>query len=269
MNYYNFFPFLLCLNTVFAQSPDSMKHLGSPFTLTEIIPISDLADHPEEYYNKYVKIEGIIASACTQEGCFIEVVEKDGGGEGILVNFPDLVCTFPTHCAGHTVIVEGMFYQKIYPASRVSHWQGHSFRKGKHVPEFSLIKRITAKAVEIGEKGVSIPKLVDIPVASVDKINMNVMEFEADGLGTGKKVLMPREITDKHSTGKNREIIFCLEGKITVVKGDQPEVTIDAGDMAYIPPETEHTIINKTEKPAVYIFVYSRQPENEKTTHDH
>jgi quercetin dioxygenase-like cupin family protein len=269
MNYYSLFLLIMFFSKMSAQSVDSVIHLGGPFTLTEITPIRDLTGNPGKYYNRNVKIEGVIASACMQEGCFIEVVEKDGSGEGILVNFPDLVYTFPTHCAGRTVIVEGMFYQKIYPASRVLHWQGHSYRKGKHVPEFSLIKRITAKAVDIKGEKASIPKPADIPDASIDRINLNTMEFEADGLGTGKKILLPGEMTDEHSTGKNREMILCLEGTLSIVKGNLSPYTISAGEMAYIPPETKHTIINKTESPAVYIFVYSRQPENEKTTHDH
>ena len=62
-------------------------------------------EFPEKYFNKDVKIQGIISSVCNEEGCFIEVVPEDGKGEGIMVNFPDLTTSFPTDCAGFEVIV--------------------------------------------------------------------------------------------------------------------------------------------------------------------
>ncbi|MBI4811062.1 MAG: DUF4920 domain-containing protein [Ignavibacteriales bacterium] len=176
------------------------KHIGKEFSLKETTPINELIDHPEKYYNKDVMIEGIIASACTNEGCFIEVVSKDGKGEGVLVNFPELIHKFPTDCVGYEVVVEGMFYQKIYPHSRVSHWQGHSFRKGIKIPEFSLIKRIHAKAVSLGEKKLTVPKPGEIVPTSVSRIDLDKMEFETDGFGGGKKLLAPGDSVDEHST---------------------------------------------------------------------
>jgi len=252
-----------------AQTVTHEKHLGGLFSRTEITPIGKLTTHPGKYFNKDVKVEGIIASACTDDGCFIEIVAEEGGGEGILVNFRDLAYIFPTDCAGHTVVVEGMFYQKIYPPTRVLHWQEHSFRKEKHVPEFSLIKRITAKAVDIGQTMVAIPKPTDILDAPVDRIDLNTMEFEAEGFGTGKKTLKPSEITSEHSTGNHRELIFCLQGAITVRKSDKPPVTLMAGEMTYIPPATKHEIKNLADTPATYIFVFSQQPETQtKKPHD-
>jgi quercetin dioxygenase-like cupin family protein len=258
---------ILALGTVVANAHE--KHLGREFTLKEITPITELTEHPEHYFNCDVKIEGIIASACTNEGCFIEVISKDGKGEGVVINFPELAETFPTDCAGHKVIVEGMFYQKIYPSSRVLHWQGHSFRKGMHVPEFSLIRRIIAKAVTIGTETAALPEPGKIHEASVDHVDLNTMEFEAEGFGTGKKLLKPGEITEEHSTGNSREILFCLEGTLTVLKSGSEPVNLTAGEMSYIPPSTKHEIKNLSDKPAVYIFVFARKIEAEKKEHEH
>jgi hypothetical protein len=149
---------ILLIEMTFTPVDAQWKHIGRDLKIEETTHITELTEHPEKYFNRDVKIEGIIASACTNEGCFIEVVSKDGTGEGIVVNFPELVHKFPTDCAGYEVVVEGMFYQKIYPESRVLHWQGHSFRKGIKVPEFSLIKCIHAKGVSIGEVKATAPK---------------------------------------------------------------------------------------------------------------
>ena len=66
-------------------------HLGAAFRLKQATPIAELERDPSRYFNRDVRIEGVIASACTQEGCFIEVVPEDGDGEGetLLVQLVD------------------------------------------------------------------------------------------------------------------------------------------------------------------------------------
>jgi len=264
-----FMSLLLALLTTAAPHPAEPLHLGAAFTLRETTPIAELSRHPETYFNRDVRIEGVIASACTQEGCFIEVVPEDGGGEGILVNFPDST-RFPVDCAGRRAVVEGMFYQKIYPASRVAHWQGHSFRQGKPMGEFSLIKRLTAKAAELGARQ-TVPTPGDIVPVATDRIDLAATEFEADGFGTGKKVLQPGGITERHSTGKVRELIFCLEGTVALQLGSAAPIALKAGEMAYIPPATEHELRNPGPGPATYLFVFSRalDPQPEEKPHAH
>jgi len=237
--------------------------------MKEITTISELILHPGKYYNRDVKIEGIIASLCTEEGCFIEVVSKDGTGEGIVVNFPELIHTFPTSCAGCEVVVEGMFYQKIYPKSRVLHWQGHSFRKGKTVPEYSLIKRMNAKAVDIIERKGDVPKPGEINSASVDRVDLSKMEYETDGFGCGKKNLAPGDSMEQHSSGNYREIIYCMEGELTVIKQGVQPITLKPGEMTYIPSDTKHAVKNQSDKPTEYFFVFARKIETEEKKHDH
>jgi quercetin dioxygenase-like cupin family protein len=244
-------------------------HLGEPFRLDAVTPISELAAHPETYFNHQVRIEGVIASACTQEGCFIEVVAEGGSGEGVLVNFPDLKHHFPSACAGSRAIVEGLFYRKIYPASRVSHWQGHSFRKGKPVPDFSIIPRLSARAASIAQESGPVPPPGDIHAAPTDQIDLGAMEFEAEGFGSGRKVLEPGEVVDAHNSGGSREIIYCLEGALTVRREGHPTVVLRAGQMTYVPPETEHELRNAADRPASYLFVFAKECVSEPTTHEH
>ena len=127
-------------------------HLGEPFTIDSETPIQRLVEHSEQYHNKDVRISGIVASVCNEEGCFIEVVPKNGEGEGVMVNFPGLKTTFPLDCGGREAVVEGRFYQKIYPSARMSHWQHHSYRKGTKIPRFALIQRMAARAVKQGQR---------------------------------------------------------------------------------------------------------------------
>lgn len=258
---------LLLLAITPAGAGSQGRHLGPPFALTEATPITDLTRHPERYFNRTVRIEGVVASCCTQEGCFIEVA-PEGGGEGIVVNFPDLVYLFPTDCIGQRAVVEGMFYQKVYPAARVLHWQGHSFRPGKPVPEYSWIPRLSATAASLDETKGPVPLAADIVPARTDRIDLATMEFEAEGFGTGRKVLAAGDSTETHGTGNTREIVLCLEGELTVIGAGPEPVTLAPGEMSFIPPGTKHAIRNDAAHPAVYVFVYSRRIEPEKP-HEH
>ena len=259
---------LLAMLLTTTPAPDaSPLHLGAAFRLKQATPIAALERDPSRYFNRDVRIEGVIASACTQEGCFIEVVPEDGDGEGIVVSFGDTT-KFPTDCIGSRVVVEGMYYRKIYPAARVAHWQGHSFRRGKPVPEFSRIERLTAKAAEIGARGTT-PPPGDIVPAATDRVDLATTEFETEGFGTGRKRLAPGEATERHSTGKARELIFCLEGTVTLKLGAAAPVTLRAGEMSYVPPDTEHELRNPGPGPTTYLFVFSRASEPQPAQEPH
>lgn len=250
-----------------ATAAPTTTHLGSAFALSSVTPIVELTGHPERHFNRTVRIEGVIASCCTQEGCFIEVV-PEGGGEGILVNFPDVAEHFPTDCIGRHAVVEGLFYRKIYPASRVQHWQGHSFRRGRVVPDYSVIPRLTATAATISGPAGAAPRDVEFVRARTDRVDLATMEFETDGFGAGRKQLAPGDSTETHGTGNSREIVLCLEGSITVRGVGPAPVVLGPGEMSFIPPGTLHALRNESDRPAVYVFVFARQIEEEKA-HQH
>jgi quercetin dioxygenase-like cupin family protein len=253
--------------TATARSDTPGKHLGSEFKLATPTPITELTAHPEKYFNQQVRIEGVIASACTNEGCFLEVV-PEGGGEGIVVNFPELTQLFPTQCAGAHAIVEGLFYQKVYPAARLLHWQGHSFHAGQPMPDFALIRRIAATAAFVTDERTVPPAPGEIVRAQTDRLDLARVEFEAEGFGAGRKWLQPGDSTESHSTGNNREIVICMEGQLTVLKPGASPVVLLPGEMTYLAPQTRHGLKNLSGRPAAYVFVFSRKLEPEKP-HEH
>jgi quercetin dioxygenase-like cupin family protein len=114
-----------------------------------------------------------------------------------------------------------------------------------------------------------IPKPTEIIPASVNRIDLNTMEFETDGFGAGKKVLAPGNSMEEHSSGNYREIVFCLEGVLTVIKQGVEPVTLNSGAMTYIPSDTKHEIKNQSDKPAAYLFVFTRKIETEEKKHEH
>ena len=116
-----------------STADDGWLHLGEPLEIDRTTPIGEILENPSTIHDREGRIEGRVASVCNEEGCFIEVVPVDGG-EGIVANFPGLTQTFPLDCAGLEAVVEGRFYQKIYPHARVDHWQHHTFRPGVEIP---------------------------------------------------------------------------------------------------------------------------------------
>lgn len=244
--------------------------LGGEFTIGEQTPIRKLLEDPGQYHNRKVKISGIIASVCNEEGCFVEVVPKDGSGDGIVANFQGLTYAFPLDCAGREAIIEGLFFQKIYPAARVSHWQHHSYRRGRKVPEYALIMRMASEAAKIGGSRAEIPAPAEIKSALPRRIDLDLVEFEDEGFGIAKKQIGPGAAVQQHAMGKARKMIVCLEGSVTVHTQGSGPVKLSAGEMAFIPPATAHEIRNEGEEDAGYISVYARTIEIEKEEmHDH
>ncbi len=232
-------------------------HLGSPFAIARATPIADLEAHPERWFNRDVRIEGIVASVCLRDGCVMEVVPAGGSrGESVLAGFADTT-RFPTDCRGARVVLEGMFYRKVYPASRVVAWQEHSFRPGEPVPPFTRLLRMTVRAAEVGPRGVPVPPGRALEPAPTDRVDLLASEFEDDACGTGRKRLGPGEATPAHNSSYARELVFCLEGAITIRCGDAPPVVLGPSQMGYVPPNTWHEIRNEGRRPATYLFVFA------------
>ena len=244
--------------------------LGKPMVLDEVTPIEALLDEPAAYHGRTVRISGRIASVCTQEGCFIEVVPVGGRGDGVVVNFPGLAHTFPVDCAGLEAEVEGRFYQKVYPRARVAHWQHHSFRAGEEVPEYSLAFRMDVSGARIGGDRAAVPPPATIREASADTIDLAIMEFEAESLGIGRRTSRPGEVVPRPSTGGNRWIVVCLDGSLVVHREDRPAVFLDAWEMTYIPAGVVYEIRNESGRDASFVLVFAQEVEGENHgPHDH
>jgi mannose-6-phosphate isomerase-like protein (cupin superfamily) len=252
---------LLLAFTAVAAADEEWLHLGEPLTAADTTPIEEIANDPEAFHDRMVRIEGRIASVCTQEGCFIEVVPV-GGGEGIVVNFPGLAHTFPTDCAGLEAVVEGRFYRKIYPRARVSHWQQHSFRPGQVVPEYSLALRMDARGAEVGGARAPIPPPAPVPPADPARLDLMQLDFEAEGFGIGRQVVPPGGVVLRPSTGGNRWLVVCRDGTLSVHREDRdPPVVLAAGEVSFLPAGVMFEVRNESGRDASLDLIYSRRIE--------
>lgn len=73
------------------------------------------------------------------------------------------------------------------------------------------------------------------------------------GMKSGRVYLQPGQDCGVHSTENKEEQLVFLQGSGTaVIAGEKFDV--GAGKICYIPPQTEHNIVNTSTEPLVYIF---------------
>jgi len=74
------------------------------------------------------------------------------------------------------------------------------------------------------------------------------------GMKVGLTVLRPGQAVGRHSTGQNEEVLVFLRGQGRLV-ADGGEHEVGEGMVAYIPPRTEHNVLNTGEGLLCYIYV--------------
>ena len=73
------------------------------------------------------------------------------------------------------------------------------------------------------------------------------------GMKSGRVWLAPGGECGVHSTHGNEEQLVFLAGEGTAdIAGEK--LSVGVGKICYIPPHTEHNIVNTGEKPMVYIY---------------
>ncbi len=238
---------------------EAWLRLGEPLQDLDATPIQAILDDPDSFHDRHLRIEGRIASVCTHEGCFVEVVPTDGGGEGIVVNFPGLAHTFPLDCAGRGIVIEGRFYQKVFPHARVDHWQHHSFRPGVAVPDYSLALRMDVLGAEIGGSRTAPPAPAKIRTASPEKTDLEMMGFETGGFGIDRRRIAPGEVIPRPSTGGNRWMVIGRTGRVVVRARDREPVIVRAGEMSFLPAGVVFEIHNPADSEASFDLIYSQK----------
>lgn len=73
------------------------------------------------------------------------------------------------------------------------------------------------------------------------------------GMRSGRVVLKSGEHMHRHSTNDNEELLVILQGKGRVLIGAET-ITVQGGQVLYIPPRTEHEIHNDDAAELRYIY---------------
>ncbi len=74
------------------------------------------------------------------------------------------------------------------------------------------------------------------------------------GMRSGRVRLAPGKSIGRHNTQGNEELLVFLAGRGTAVIGEKAHLEVGVGQVAYIPPQTAHDIVNTGVEPLVYVF---------------
>jgi hypothetical protein len=84
--------------------------LGAGVTLTEATPITALAERPQEFVGKTVRIDGVATAVCQEMGCWMAVApEGSPTGPTVRLKVEDGVIVFPVSAKGKSVSAQGTF----------------------------------------------------------------------------------------------------------------------------------------------------------------
>ena len=74
------------------------------------------------------------------------------------------------------------------------------------------------------------------------------------GMRSGRVRLAPGKSIGLHNTKGNEELLVFLAGRGTAVLGEGTRLQVGVGQVAYIPPQTAHDILNTGTEPLIYVF---------------
>ncbi|PIQ28301.1 DUF4920 domain-containing protein [bacterium (Candidatus Blackallbacteria) CG17_big_fil_post_rev_8_21_14_2_50_48_46] len=112
------FGLLMAATLVLSQAAQAEQVLGKRPALKEVIKISTLLDHPENYLGKTIKIEGIAMDVCPTRGCWMKI-KSDRKKESLLIKVDDGEMVFPMSARGKNMVIEGKLIKKMMPLKEV------------------------------------------------------------------------------------------------------------------------------------------------------
>jgi mannose-6-phosphate isomerase-like protein (cupin superfamily) len=74
------------------------------------------------------------------------------------------------------------------------------------------------------------------------------------GMRSGRVRLAPGKSIGRHNTHANEELLVFLSGSGVAQIGEDTRLQVGEGQVAYIPPNTAHDIVNTGTEPLRYVF---------------
>ena len=116
---------LIFINLAFAIDVESKTNtLGKTITLTEITPISQILDNPQEFLGDTVLVSGTVIDVCKKRGCWMEIA-SDSAFQSIKVKVKDGEIVFPLSAKESTALVEGVVEQLVFTKKEVIKMEKH------------------------------------------------------------------------------------------------------------------------------------------------
>lgn len=116
---------LIFANLSFAVDGETKTNtLGKTITFTEITPISQILENPQEFFGDTVLVSGTVIDVCKKRGCWMEIA-SDSAFQSIKVKVEDGEIVFPLSAKGSTALVEGVVEQLVFTKDEVITMEKH------------------------------------------------------------------------------------------------------------------------------------------------
>ncbi len=116
---------LIFVNLSFAIDDETKTNtLGKPITLTELTPISQILDNPQELLGDTVLVSGTVIDVCKKRGCWMKIA-SDSAFQSIKVKVTDGEIVFPMSIKGSNATVQGVVEQLVFTKEEVIAMEKH------------------------------------------------------------------------------------------------------------------------------------------------
>lgn len=132
-----------------APAAKKAEKFGAPVPAGEAVSMAKLTGSPDAFQGKTVVVEGMVRSACTKKGCWMELASADGKGPGARVKFKDYGFFVPKDSAGAKARLEGVVAVKTVAKKEVDHLEAEGATFAKAADGTAREIQIVANGVEL------------------------------------------------------------------------------------------------------------------------
>ncbi|HEY0142849.1 MAG TPA: DUF4920 domain-containing protein [Thermoanaerobaculia bacterium] len=139
---------LLLLAAVTAFAGEVVKR-GAPIASdARAIPFAEVLAQPDQYTKTPVVIEGLVEAACTNKGCWMQVV-PEAGKSGMRVTFKDYAFFVPKDSKGMAAKMEGVVTVKTLSKEDAEHLEGEGAKLNRNADGTAREISFVATGVEL------------------------------------------------------------------------------------------------------------------------
>jgi hypothetical protein len=115
---------------------------------TKAVPIAEVIARPADFAKNPVVVEGVIAKACTDKGCWMELAPA-AGMPGVRVTFKDYAFFVPLDCKGMNAKAEGVATVKTLSKKEADHLEGEGAKLARNADGTANEVSFVANGVEL------------------------------------------------------------------------------------------------------------------------
>jgi hypothetical protein len=109
----------------------AVQRYGAKVTAKKPVDIAALAQTPEKFNGKTIRLEGTVKDVCQGMGCWVEVA--DAKGASFIARSLDEKILLPKDCKGRKVVVQGVVQPLPTKAKEEKPADGHACPKPEYV----------------------------------------------------------------------------------------------------------------------------------------